>query len=119
MCIISGRGLKMRTRGSKVNNNYLSLSAFQGNIPSCLCTSPIPLEESPEHTAGSSQEPGVSKLSLSGETETSTSNMTLRKKRRRKKKPKRKEAADSTPEEQEGTESERSLEEKHKQLTPS
>ncbi|XP_025047030.1 phosphatidate phosphatase LPIN3 isoform X1 [Alligator sinensis] len=91
----------------------------EGNIPSCLCTSPIPLEESPDHTAGSSQEPGVSKLSLSGETETSTSNMTLRKKRRRKKKPKQKEAADSTPEEQEGTESERSLEEKHKQLTPS
>ncbi|XP_019365343.1 PREDICTED: phosphatidate phosphatase LPIN3 isoform X3 [Gavialis gangeticus] len=90
-----------------------------GNIPSRLCTSPIPLEESPDHTAGSSQEPGVSKLSLSGETETSTSNMTLRKKRRRKKKPKRKEAADSTVEEQEGTGSERSLEEKHKQLTPS
>uniref|UniRef100_A0A674JFK9 phosphatidate phosphatase n=1 Tax=Terrapene triunguis TaxID=2587831 RepID=A0A674JFK9_9SAUR len=73
-------------------------------IPSCLCTSPIPLEESPDLEAKPSQASTVSQLSLLGEPEASGSDMTsLRKKRRRRKKLKPKGAADSTSEEQEGT----------------
>ncbi|XP_074868331.1 phosphatidate phosphatase LPIN3 isoform X2 [Carettochelys insculpta] len=84
-------------------------------IPSCLCTSPIPLEESPDLLA---RPPTESQLSLLGEPEASGSDVTaFRKKRRRRKKPKQKEAADSTSEELEGTDSERTLEEKHKLLT--
>ncbi|CAM4626977.1 unnamed protein product [Lepidochelys olivacea] len=87
-------------------------------IPSCLCTSPIPLEESPDLMAEPSKASTVSQLSLLGEPEESGSDTTsLRKKRRRRKKPKPKEAADSTSEEQEGTDSERTLEEKRKLLT--
>uniref|UniRef100_A0A674J9P7 phosphatidate phosphatase n=1 Tax=Terrapene triunguis TaxID=2587831 RepID=A0A674J9P7_9SAUR len=82
-------------------------------IPSCLCTSPIPLEESPDLEAKPSQASTVSQLSLLGEPEASGSDMTsLRKKRRRRKKLKPKGAADSTSEEQEGTDSEWTLEEK-------
>uniref|UniRef100_A0A8C0J6P2 phosphatidate phosphatase n=1 Tax=Chelonoidis abingdonii TaxID=106734 RepID=A0A8C0J6P2_CHEAB len=82
-------------------------------LPSCLCTSPIPLEENPDLVAKPSQASTVSQLSLLGEQEASGSDVTsLRKKRRRRKKLKPKEAADSTSEEQEGTDSERTLEEK-------
>nr|XP_032623220.1 phosphatidate phosphatase LPIN3 isoform X2 [Chelonoidis abingdonii] len=87
-------------------------------LPSCLCTSPIPLEENPDLVAKPSQASTVSQLSLLGEQEASGSDVTsLRKKRRRRKKLKPKEAADSTSEEQEGTDSERTLEEKRKLLT--
>uniref|UniRef100_A0A8C4WCF1 phosphatidate phosphatase n=1 Tax=Gopherus evgoodei TaxID=1825980 RepID=A0A8C4WCF1_9SAUR len=82
-------------------------------LPSCLCTSPIPLEESPDLVVKPSQVSTVSQLSLLGEQEASGSDMmSLRKKRRRRKKLKPKEAADSTSEEQEGTDSEKTLEEK-------
>uniref|UniRef100_A0A8C4W8D3 phosphatidate phosphatase n=1 Tax=Gopherus evgoodei TaxID=1825980 RepID=A0A8C4W8D3_9SAUR len=88
-------------------------------LPSCLCTSPIPLEESPDLVVKPSQVSTVSQLSLLGEQEASGSDMmSLRKKRRRRKKLKPKEAADSTSEEQEGTDSEKTLEEKRKLLTP-
>ncbi|XP_013802519.2 phosphatidate phosphatase LPIN3 [Apteryx mantelli] len=80
----------------------------EGNILSRLCTSPIPMEESPEDIAQSSQ----------GQ-ETSSSEVTLRKRRRRKKKPKRKEVAESSLEGCKDTESEMSLEEKYRLPTPS
>ncbi|XP_025932596.1 phosphatidate phosphatase LPIN3 [Apteryx rowi] len=80
----------------------------EGNILSHLCTSPIPMEESPEDIAQSSQ----------GQ-ETSSSEVTLRKRRRRKKKPKRKEVAESSLEGCKDTESEMSLEEKYRLPTPS
>uniref|UniRef100_A0A8C8SHH1 phosphatidate phosphatase n=1 Tax=Pelusios castaneus TaxID=367368 RepID=A0A8C8SHH1_9SAUR len=82
-------------------------------IPACLCTSPIPLEESPDHVGKPPPEPVVSKLSLYGEPDASGSDVTLRKKRRRRKKPKQ-EAADSTSEE---SDRETTLEEKRKLLT--
>ncbi|XP_062445618.1 phosphatidate phosphatase LPIN3 isoform X2 [Rhea pennata] len=79
-----------------------------GNIPSRLCTSPIPMEESPEDIAQPSQ--GLEALS---------SEVTLRKRRRRKKKPKRKEVAESNLEGCKDTESEMSLEEKYRLPAPS
>ncbi|NWQ80730.1 LPIN3 phosphatase, partial [Columbina picui] len=56
----------------------------EGNIPSHLCTSPIPMEESPENAV---QPPHVQ--------ETTSAEGTLRKRRRRRRKPKRKEVLDS------------------------
>ncbi|KAM8798001.1 phosphatidate phosphatase LPIN3 [Eudromia elegans] len=75
----------------------------EGSVPSRLCTSPIPMEEDPEDTAQASQ----------GQ-EVSSSEVTLRKKRRRKKKPKRKEVAEPNLEGCKDTESEMSLEDKHR-----
>ncbi|XP_025948805.2 phosphatidate phosphatase LPIN3 isoform X2 [Dromaius novaehollandiae] len=80
----------------------------EGSIPSRLCTSPIPVEESPEDIAQSSQ----------GQ-EASSSEVILRKRRRRKKKPKRKEVAESNLEGCKDSESEMSLEEKYRLPTPS
>ncbi|KFV79373.1 Phosphatidate phosphatase LPIN3, partial [Struthio camelus australis] len=80
----------------------------EGSIPSHLCTSPIPMEESPEDLAQASQ----------GQ-EASSSEVTLRKRKRRKKKPKQKEVTESNLEGCKDTESEMSLEEKYRLPTPS
>ncbi|NXW84124.1 LPIN3 phosphatase, partial [Alopecoenas beccarii] len=56
----------------------------EGSIPSRLCTSPIPMEESPEDAAQPSHAQ-----------ETTSAEGTLRKKRRRRRKPKKKEVSDS------------------------
>ncbi|XP_074964805.1 phosphatidate phosphatase LPIN3 isoform X1 [Phalacrocorax aristotelis] len=80
----------------------------EGSIPSCLCTSPIPTEESPEDAAQPSH----------GQ-EVSSAEATLRKRRRRRRKPKRKEVLDSKLEGCEETESEVSVEEPCKLPAPS
>nr|XP_034978377.1 phosphatidate phosphatase LPIN3 isoform X2 [Zootoca vivipara]XP_034978378.1 phosphatidate phosphatase LPIN3 isoform X2 [Zootoca vivipara] len=81
------------------------------NIPTSMCTSPIPLEKNAEPVSRSS--------SLHGNPEVLGSETALRKKRWRKKKPKKRESlGDSTSEEEGGgTENEKSLEEKRKLLT--
>ncbi|NXO57544.1 LPIN3 phosphatase, partial [Aramus guarauna] len=72
----------------------------EGSIPSSLCTSPIPREESPEDAAQPSH----------GQ-ETSNTEVTLRKRRRRRRKPKQKEVSDSKLDGCEETKSEMSMEE--------
>lgn len=102
------------------NGEAFFVQESEGNeetVPFCLCTSPILLEESPDLVAKPSPELMESQLSLLGEPEASGSDTTsFRKKRRRRKKPKQKEVEDSTSEELEGTDSERTLEEKRKLL---
>ncbi|KAM6319271.1 phosphatidate phosphatase LPIN3 [Podargus strigoides] len=71
----------------------------EGSIPSCLCTSPIPREESLDDAAQPSH----------GQ-EASSAEGTLCKRRRRRRKPKRKEASDSELEGCEETKSEMSVE---------
>ncbi|XP_051488925.1 phosphatidate phosphatase LPIN3 isoform X2 [Apus apus] len=80
----------------------------EGSIPSCLCTSPIPREESLEGAAPSScgQEPSGAEAAL-------------RKRRRRRRKPKRKELVDSELECCEETKKEMSVEEPCKLPAPS
>ncbi|NWX18432.1 LPIN3 phosphatase, partial [Aegotheles bennettii] len=80
----------------------------EGSIPSRLCTSPIPREESLEDAAQPShgQEP-------------SSAEATLRKRRRRRRKPKRKEVSDSELEDSEKTKSEMSMGELCKLPAPS
>ncbi|GAB0197243.1 phosphatidate phosphatase LPIN3 [Grus japonensis] len=80
----------------------------EDSIPSHLCTSPIPREESPEVAAQPSH----------GQ-ETSSTEATLRKRRRRRRKPKRKEVSDSELEGCEETKSEMSMEEPCKLPAPS
>uniref|UniRef100_A0A8C8BPK6 phosphatidate phosphatase n=1 Tax=Otus sunia TaxID=257818 RepID=A0A8C8BPK6_9STRI len=72
----------------------------EGSIPSCLCTSPIPREESLQDVAQPSHEQ-----------EASSAEATPRKRRRRRRKPKRKEVSDSKLEGCEETKSEMSVEE--------
>uniref|UniRef100_A0A663ETT0 phosphatidate phosphatase n=1 Tax=Aquila chrysaetos chrysaetos TaxID=223781 RepID=A0A663ETT0_AQUCH len=72
----------------------------EGSVPSRLCTSPIPTEQSPEDAAQPSH----------GQ-EASSAEATLRKRRRRRRKPKRKEVVDSELEGCEETKSEMSVEE--------
>uniref|UniRef100_A0A8C0EQN0 phosphatidate phosphatase n=1 Tax=Bubo bubo TaxID=30461 RepID=A0A8C0EQN0_BUBBB len=72
----------------------------EGSIPSCLCTSPIPREESLQDVAQPSH----------GQ-EASSAEATPRKRRRRRRKPKRKEVSDSELEGCEETKSEMSVEE--------
>ncbi|XP_075624763.1 phosphatidate phosphatase LPIN3 isoform X2 [Balearica regulorum gibbericeps] len=80
----------------------------EDSIPSHLCTSPIPREESPEDAAQPSH----------GQ-ETSSTEATLRKRRRRRRKPKQKEVSDSELEGCEETKSEMSMEEPCKLPAPS
>ncbi|XP_032859549.2 LOW QUALITY PROTEIN: phosphatidate phosphatase LPIN3 [Tyto alba] len=80
----------------------------EGSIPSRLCTSPIPREESPEDAA-----------QLSRGQEASSAEVTPRKRRRRRRKPKRKEALDSELEGCEEPKSEVSVEELCKLPAPS
>ncbi|KFQ16354.1 Phosphatidate phosphatase LPIN3, partial [Leptosomus discolor] len=80
----------------------------EGSIPSCLCTSPIPTQHSPE---GAGQP-------FHGQ-EASSTEATLRKKRRRRRKPKWKEVLDSELEGCEDTKSEVSDEEPCKLPAPS
>ncbi|XP_010582406.1 PREDICTED: phosphatidate phosphatase LPIN3 [Haliaeetus leucocephalus] len=80
----------------------------EGSIPSRLCTSPIPTEQSPEDAAQPSH----------GQ-EASSAEATLRKRRRRRRKPKRKEVVDSELEGCEETKSEMSVEEPCKLPAPS
>ncbi|KAM9647252.1 phosphatidate phosphatase LPIN3 isoform 1-T2 [Morphnus guianensis] len=80
----------------------------EGSIPSRLCTSPIPTEQSPEDAAQPSH----------GQ-EASSAEATLRKRRRRRRKPKRKEVVDSELEGCEETKSEMSMEEPCKLPAPS
>ncbi|NXT42757.1 LPIN3 phosphatase, partial [Pelecanoides urinatrix] len=82
------------------------LEENEGSIPSRLCTSPIPTEESPEDAAQPSR----------GQ-EASSADVTLRKRRRRRRKPKRKEVSDSELEGCEETKNEMSVEEPVAQLT--
>ncbi|KAM6243328.1 phosphatidate phosphatase LPIN3 isoform 2-T3 [Spheniscus humboldti] len=79
----------------------------EGSIPSRLCTSPIPREESPEDAAQSSR----------GQ-EASSAEGTLRKRRRRRRKPKRKEVLDSELEGCKETKSNMSAEEPCKLPAP-
>ncbi|KAM6053550.1 phosphatidate phosphatase LPIN3 isoform 2-T2 [Chlamydotis macqueenii] len=79
----------------------------EGSIPSCLCTSPIPSEESPEDAA-----------QLSHGQEASSAEATLRKRRRCKRKPKQKEVSDSALEGCKETKSEMSVEEQCKLPAP-
>nr|XP_010301886.1 PREDICTED: phosphatidate phosphatase LPIN3 [Balearica regulorum gibbericeps] len=79
----------------------------EDSIPSHLCTSPIPREESPEDAAQPSH----------GQ-ETSSTEATLRKRRRRRRKPKQKEVSDSELEGCEETKSEMSMEEPCKLPAP-
>ncbi|NXI68127.1 LPIN3 phosphatase, partial [Anseranas semipalmata] len=72
----------------------------EGSIPSCLCTSPVPMEGSPENAAQPSH----------GQ-EVPSAEVTLRKRRRRRKKPKRKEVMDPALEGCEETRSEMSVQE--------
>ncbi|XP_055578988.1 phosphatidate phosphatase LPIN3 [Falco cherrug] len=78
------------------------------NIPSCLCTSPIPTEQIPEDVAQPSH----------GQ-ETSTAEMTSRKRRRRRRKPKQQEVSDLELEGCEDTKNEVSMEELCKPPAPS
>ncbi|NXH67040.1 LPIN3 phosphatase, partial [Hydrobates tethys] len=80
----------------------------EGSIPSRLCTSPIPTEESPEDAAQPSH----------GQ-EASSAEATLRKRRRRRRKPKRKEVSDSELEGCKETKSKMSVEEPCKLRAPS
>ncbi|XP_074744507.1 phosphatidate phosphatase LPIN3 isoform X1 [Strix uralensis] len=80
----------------------------EGSIPSCLCTSPIPREESLQDVAQPSH----------GQ-EASSAEATPRKRRRRRRKPKRKEVSDSELEGCEETKSEMSVEEPCKLPAPS
>lgn len=82
-------------------------SLLQGSIPSRLCTSPIPTEQSPEDAAQPSH----------GQ-ETSSPEATLRKRRRRRRKLKRKDVVDSELEGYEETKSEVSMEEPCKLPAP-
>ncbi|XP_010116671.1 PREDICTED: phosphatidate phosphatase LPIN3-like, partial [Chlamydotis macqueenii] len=79
----------------------------EGSIPSCLCTSPIPSEESPEDAA-----------QLSHGQEASSAEATLRKRRRCKRKSKQKEVSDSALEGCKETKSEMSVEEQCKLPAP-
>ncbi|NXE06780.1 LPIN3 phosphatase, partial [Lophotis ruficrista] len=67
----------------------------EGSVPSCLCTSPIPSEESPEDAAQPSHRQ-----------EASSTEVTLRKRRRCRRKPKQKEVSDSALEGRKETKSE-------------
>ncbi|XP_009081242.1 PREDICTED: phosphatidate phosphatase LPIN3 [Acanthisitta chloris] len=80
----------------------------EGSIPSHLCTSPIPKEQSPEEAA----QPSHGQEATSAE-------ITLRKRRRRRRKPKRKEVSDSESESCEKMKSEMSMEELCKLPAPS
>uniref|UniRef100_A0A8C8EFC0 phosphatidate phosphatase n=1 Tax=Otus sunia TaxID=257818 RepID=A0A8C8EFC0_9STRI len=79
----------------------------EGSIPSCLCTSPIPREESLQDVAQPSHEQ-----------EASSAEATPRKRRRRRRKPKRKEVSDSKLEGCEETKSEMSVEEPYEVCIP-
>ncbi|NWH49211.1 LPIN3 phosphatase, partial [Fregata magnificens] len=83
------------------------LEENEGSIPSCLCVSPIPMQESAEDAA----QPSHGK-------EASSAEVTLRKRRRCRRKPKRKEVSDSKLEGCEATKSEMSVEESCKLPAP-
>nr|XP_060628210.1 phosphatidate phosphatase LPIN3 isoform X2 [Anolis sagrei ordinatus] len=78
-------------------------------IPSSLCTSPIPSEKNSDPAARSSN--------LHGNHEGLGLDAALRRKRWRKKKPKKRESSTDSTSEEEGLESERSLDEKRKLFT--
>ncbi|KFP21448.1 Phosphatidate phosphatase LPIN3, partial [Egretta garzetta] len=80
----------------------------EGSIPSCLCTSPIPMKESLEDAA----QPSRGQEACSAEA-------TPRKRRRRRRKPKQKEVTDSKIEGCEETKNEMSVEEPCKLSAPS